>query len=42
MKTLTVGKRVIPIWLIAVLLISVVGSSVLGYQAWITLNVPVR
>jgi hypothetical protein len=42
MKTLTLGKRVVPIWFVAVLIVSVVGSTVLGYVAWTTLNIPVE
>ena len=42
MKTLTLGKRVIPIWLVAVLLVSAIASTALGYVAWTTLTIPVE
>jgi regulation of enolase protein 1 (concanavalin A-like superfamily) len=42
MKKLTVGKRIIPIWLVAVLLLSLIGSTVIGYVAWTTLTIPVE
>ena len=42
MKALTLGKRVIPIWLVAVLLVSAIASTALGYVAWTTLTIPVE
>lgn len=39
MKKITIGKHIVPFWLVLVLLISVFGS-VLGYAVWTTLNIP--
>lgn len=37
-----VGQHVVPIWLVAVLLVSVVRSGVLAYYVWRTLNISVE
>lgn len=42
MKSIKVGKHVIPLWLIATLLISGIGSGVLAYYVWRTLTIPLE
>jgi hypothetical protein len=41
MRTITIGKHTIPVWLIAIVLISTVGGT-LGYYVWRTLTIPVE
>jgi hypothetical protein len=42
MKNISIGKYVIPFWLVAVLIISAIGSSVLAYYVWRTLTIPLE
>jgi len=42
LKKIKIGKHLIPLWLIAVLLISGIGSGVLGYYLWKTLTIPLE
>ena len=39
MKIVKIGKHVIPLWLMAVILVSGIGSGVLGYYIWKTLTI---
>lgn len=42
MKIVKIGKHVIPLWLMAVILVSGIGSGVLGYYIWKTLTIPLE
>lgn len=42
MKNLKIGERIIPLWLVAVLLISGIGVAVLAEYVWKTLTVPIK
>lgn len=42
MKSVKIGKFVAPLWLIAVILVSVIGSGALGYYIWRTLIMPLE
>jgi hypothetical protein len=41
-KTFKIGKHIIPLWLIAVILSSAVGSGALGYYIWTRLTIPLE
>jgi hypothetical protein len=42
LKIVKIGKYVIPLWLMAVVLVSGIGSGVLGYYVWRTLTIPLE
>lgn len=42
MRAFRIGRYVIPFWLVIVLMISGVGSGVLGYYVWKTLTIPLE
>ena len=42
MKIIKIGKHVIPLWLMAVILVSAVGSGALGYYIWTRLTIPLE
>jgi hypothetical protein len=42
LKIVKIGKHVIPLWLMAVILVSGIGSGVLGYYVWRTLIMPLE
>jgi hypothetical protein len=41
-RTITVGKRIISLWLIAVILVSAIGVGALGYYVWKSLTIPLE
>jgi len=40
LKTFKIGRRIVPLWLVAVILISGICSGAVGYYVWTTLNIP--
>jgi len=42
LKIVKIGKYVIPLWLMAVILVSGIGSGVLAYYVWRTLTIPLE
>jgi len=41
-KTLKIGRHIVPLWLIAIILISAIGSGALGYYIWTRLTIPLE
>jgi hypothetical protein len=41
-RTFKIGQYIVPLWLIAVILISAVGSGALGYYIWTRLTIPLE
>ena len=42
MRNIRIGKRIIPLWLVAVLLTSTVSTVVLAYYVWKTITIPLE
>lgn len=42
MKNIKIGKHIVPLWLVAILLISGIGIGALAYHAWNTLIIPLE
>lgn len=42
LRTFKIGRRIVPLWLVAVILVSGICSGAAGYYLWKTLNIPLE